>query len=331
MQFYNLDKKSESARGRKSLDPKHDQLPTIGGGGGGLGGGGLGGAGHKQDKISVLLQAAASQQRFNLSHYMSVLSPYLRPPLVAPSVALAAAAAGGLLMGGPRFFALGGGGGGVVGALPAIGSAMLPPGVLGGGQGLNGGVAVGQPLKEVVDAAVAAVAAAGMTPPPVSLAPPPSSLTGGYTAVGEATGDDGGAAPDECTTLPEDLSTKRGGGGGATDLSRRGVTRYDASTMTDGGCGGGGGQAVAPHAACRHGRELKELRRNILRMLSVFTPELNIESGIDCDSDQVDQLLHDVVYSNDDSDDDGGDDVASAGGAAVARRPVDGNVTPAAE
>ena len=69
----------------------------------------------------------------------------------------------------------------------------------------------------------------------------------------------------------------------------------DASTMTDKCC------ADLP-AKCPYRRQLRQLRRNILRMLSVFTPELNIENGIDCNSNQVDQLLHEVINSNDDED-----------------------------
>ena len=33
-------------------------------------------------------------------------------------------------------------------------------------------------------------------------------------------------------------------------------------------------------------------------MLSVLTPDLSMDAGLNYDSDQVDELLHEVIYSN---------------------------------
>jgi len=49
---------------------------------------------------------------------------------------------------------------------------------------------------------------------------------------------------------------------------------------------------------CAHAKKLKLLRKNIVRMLSVLTPDLSMDAGLNYDSDQVDELLHEVIYSN---------------------------------
>ena len=51
-------------------------------------------------------------------------------------------------------------------------------------------------------------------------------------------------------------------------------------------------------ADCKHCFMLQDLRKNVVRMLSILTPDLNIDNGINYDTDQVDQLLHEVIYSN---------------------------------
>lgn len=136
MAFCFQDKKSDSTRGRKSLDIKHDGIP--------------GAVSHRQDKISTLLQAAAAaagnqnanapKSPFgglmspNLS-YMSSLAPYyglqqgitpsnlsaVRPMMAASPLAALNA---GILSAGSRFFALGGAGG-LANGLPPT-SSMLP-------------------------------------------------------------------------------------------------------------------------------------------------------------------------------------------------------------
>lgn len=52
------------------------------------------------------------------------------------------------------------------------------------------------------------------------------------------------------------------------------------------------------HKNCDHAEKLRALRKNIVRMLSVLTPDLGVENTLDYDSDQVDELLHEVIYSN---------------------------------
>ena len=59
-----------------------------------------------------------------------------------------------------------------------------------------------------------------------------------------------------------------------------------------------GGSKHACDADCSHAKKLRSLRRNIVRMLSVLTPDIAIESGLDVNTDQVDDLLHEVIYSN---------------------------------
>jgi len=53
-------------------------------------------------------------------------------------------------------------------------------------------------------------------------------------------------------------------------------------------------------AGCPHLLKLKELRRNVYRMLSVFTPYLDVAgAGIaDVEADGVDRFLHEVIYSS---------------------------------
>lgn len=49
---------------------------------------------------------------------------------------------------------------------------------------------------------------------------------------------------------------------------------------------------------CEHARRLKFLRKNVVRMLSVLTPDLNLERTLKHDTDQVDRLLEDVLSSS---------------------------------
>ena len=49
---------------------------------------------------------------------------------------------------------------------------------------------------------------------------------------------------------------------------------------------------------CCHEDQLMKLRQNVLRMLSVLTPDIGIENDINFKTDQVDQLLYEVIYSN---------------------------------
>ncbi len=56
---------------------------------------------------------------------------------------------------------------------------------------------------------------------------------------------------------------------------------------TTAGCGNGD---------CTHAQKLHDLRKNIVRILNVLTPDMSIEDGLDYRTDQVDQLLYDVIY-----------------------------------
>ncbi|KAK2153984.1 hypothetical protein LSH36_280g03030 [Paralvinella palmiformis] len=49
---------------------------------------------------------------------------------------------------------------------------------------------------------------------------------------------------------------------------------------------------------CPHLKKLKDLRRNVFRMLSVFTPDLSVENGISSETEDVDELLYEVIYTN---------------------------------
>ena len=49
---------------------------------------------------------------------------------------------------------------------------------------------------------------------------------------------------------------------------------------------------------CPHLQKLKDLRRNVFRMLSVFTPDLSFENGISSETEDVDELLYEVIYTN---------------------------------
>ena len=361
MQFYNLEKKSDSTRGRKSLDPKHDHLSSL-----------AGGLGHKQDKISALLAAASnggqcppqqSQQhsmRFGrllspatINQYMNTLSPFPIRHMMSPPVALA----GGLLMT-PQLFALGG----VPGGLPAIGSAMLP-GTLRQGMPMLSTATTAAMAQQSGIATTAMTANTGIKIPlKIPEIPNPSGSASFFpanlfSAVGGGSVFPSGGSSDDFSpkirelssddeiAVPEDLSTKKTAAmedkmvtmvtntekaipqeAAPQDLSN--YSKYDHLRAASSPCSE---QAVISHALprqngvcepfyhsdastmtetccadmttrCPHRRELRQLRRNILRMLSVFTPELNIENGIDCNSNQVDQLLHEVIYSNDDDD-----------------------------
>ena len=67
----------------------------------------------------------------------------------------------------------------------------------------------------------------------------------------------------------------------------------DSMSVGKSGCCGDG-------VTCPHLQKLKELRRNVYRMLSVFTPYLDVVgAGIaDVEADAVDDFLHEVIYSS---------------------------------
>ena len=49
---------------------------------------------------------------------------------------------------------------------------------------------------------------------------------------------------------------------------------------------------------CPHASKLRKLRKNIMRMLSVLSPELGVDGCLDYNTDEVDEMLHEVIYSN---------------------------------
>ena len=48
---------------------------------------------------------------------------------------------------------------------------------------------------------------------------------------------------------------------------------------------------------CPYLKQLKELRRNVYRMLRVFTPYLGVGDVSDCEAGSIDEFLHEVIYS----------------------------------
>ena len=106
-----------------------------------------------------------------------------------------------------------------------------------------------------------------------------------------------------------DLSSRAGGGdrytharspfratGYRRDFPANGPTATDDSTMKSAvACCDENAASCCPHLA-----KLKELRRNVYRMLSVFTPYLDVSgAGIaDTEADAVDDFLHEVIYSS---------------------------------
>ena len=80
----------------------------------------------------------------------------------------------------------------------------------------------------------------------------------------------------------------------ATDLTGYVVDRQGGSR------GVGKAGCCGDDASCPHLLKLKELRRNVYRMLSVFTPYLDVAgAGIaDVEADAVDDFLHEVIYSS---------------------------------
>lgn len=50
-------------------------------------------------------------------------------------------------------------------------------------------------------------------------------------------------------------------------------------------------------ACCPYLKKLKDLRRNVYRMLCVFTPYLGVANINDYEADSIDEFLHEVIYS----------------------------------
>ena len=365
MEFYNLDKKSESTRGRKSLDLKHDS-PL---------------AGPKVDKISALLQAAAASngnQRSPVVPPMPKFGNLLPPPMtgfpyfgglrpmMSPSMSLANS-----LLGGPRFFTIGGMG---PNGMPHPNPTMLPgPGLPAMNTSPNSGLNLStnmplistpgreglhfkdEPKEEKpksggikVPVKVPDVNPEGRRPriddvaqdltkkreerqsanredstraglplePELPVATSPSMQNGHSTSLftaeamygnreGLTNGHLSSPSPASTPTRPsESMSTSEDelvkNGGVTPEPDEAHYNFLQPAMMVPGKCRHGNrSKAEEP---CPHLKKLQNLRRKVFRMLSTFTPDLNEENGITNDGDEVDELLHEVIYSNIDED-----------------------------
>lgn len=328
MEFYNLDKKSESTRGRKSLDIKHDSPFS----------------GPKVDKISALLQAAANKTppgmppipKFNNLLPPPPMSgfPYFNGlrPMMNPVMSLANS-----LLGGPRFFTIGG--------LPS--PAMIPHGADLSRSLLADPTVEPLNFKQEVKEESSPKKAPGIRVPVMvpesvqseekSREGTPQDLTlpsrmdeeGGrmegdimstpQKAEGKAFVEDSprsmapsgesmrdlnghGSAPGSPASIPhesqfasEDELMKSRKNGEFDEDSCYDDEHFGHSPVATvpSSCGHGNGQEACPHL-----KKLQQLRRNVFRMLSTFTPDLNKENGISNDGDDVDELLHEVMFSN---------------------------------
>lgn len=353
MEFYNLDKKSESTRGRKSLDMKHDPSSH-----------GL----NKVDKISTLLQVAAANQQLRppqtaqaakfgnlLAPPVSGLSPFFGTmrPMMTPSLGLP----NGLLTA-PRFFpALGGLPGSNLqyslqagGMLPTMQQSLQ---MLANQNNITASMNFENARQSAADVMRAQQKMAELDSPPFFPAHTPSPpVQSQASSVSQLQHPSQREADEEDADahMPQDLSTTKKMNGPTLrmdlvepqDLSG-GVLhqRYEkepgevvssmemASEPEDLVMQNTASlqqsepsqnelclhKTTAPDlkkaaallalnlkecrgANCLYARQLRNLRKNVLRMLSVFTPDLGVENGIDYETDTVDQLLHEVIYSN---------------------------------
>ena len=113
----------------------------------------------------------------------------------------------------------------------------------------------------------------------------------------------GSETSERCLTVPDATV-------GSVDLSRDAdhkPTPRSAADLTGdvvdrqgGSRGAGKPVCCGDDVSCPHLLKLKELRRNVYRMLSVFTPYLDVAgAGIaDVEADAVDDFLHEVIYSS---------------------------------
>jgi len=368
MELYNLEKKSESTRGRKSLDMKHEML--------------LGGN-QKQDKISALLQAVSSQSSpaappqqpqmppkgfgnllsptMSMSNYMNTMSPFFNQlrPMMAP-----VGNVNSLL--GPRFFALGG----MTNGMNAMTAGQMLPASMQQSLNLlnsqNLAASLGMTQQDVSPTKMEQLQQQQQVPQPaespdsngikIPLKIPEVQTPPSYPPKAAAPKTEEVGLPQDLTTRrpdsreslsppklttaienlsrranqvsrefrdlreeqPEDLSSPkpppitRESHNPPEPLAAEAVPKvaevliprerpakpspaHHARTAEDhhtcNGCND-----------CQHLRQLKTLRKNVFRMLSVFTPDLSRDNSIDFETDEVDELLHEVIYSNIDDD-----------------------------
>lgn len=355
MELYNLEKKSDSTRGRKSLDMKHDLLPPL----------------PKQDKISSLLAAAAASsspsQVPSKSPFGNIISPSMPPyplgpyfnnmrPGQSPAAAAAAAmmnpmaALGGGLLTSPRFFL-----GGMNGLPPLSTPGLIPPSLLPSLPNTSMAITNSTPaasLKLPVKMPDLASASPSKLSPnkPQPAAFPASPLAAEADAMPQDLSLKREPATPPKSETPEDLrhqpstpppplaplpqsllpslppslhslpppvslsyTTKLDdytatAAAMMAPIVENGTSIYGSSprsallppTPLLEGCMTTAA-ALAAHCKskrCGHEEQLKKLRKNVLRMLSVLTPDIGIENDIDFETDQVDQLLYEVIYSN---------------------------------
>lgn len=331
MEFYNLDKKGESTRGRKSLDPKLDPASMMQ---------------QKQEKINSLVAQIERQKMSqmvgspmasflgaNIPPYMNALRPFMASPM----------ALGNSLLGGPRVFA--------IGNMQNMANNMIPiPGglpMLGPNVPMSmesAGIKVplkvpevpspisfneqGGPKITLIDDSIPQDLTTKKSPPlkiPPSGSPSPNSLKSPNHMKSPTM-----KSPPSVLREMNGIPTSNG----VNKMMNNGVFRHDdlddikhhqstsspmvnmdeeavreikeeippkklmdekkaaAIDFTLQACNG------SNHKNCDHALKLRALRKNIVRMLSVLTPDLGVENTLDYDSDQVDELLHEVIYSN---------------------------------
>ena len=320
MEFYNLDKKGESTRGRKSLDTKLDPASLVQ---------------QKQEKINSLV-AQIERQKMNqmmagnpsmasflnasMPPYMNSLRPFMASPLALTNS----------ILGGPRLFA--------IGNMQSMANTMIP--IQAGLPMLNhssmhlsmensGGIKVplkvpevpspisfhesGGPKITVIDDAIpqdlTTKKSPSMRSPPLRSPPlrSPSSVLKEVNGAASGNGynkhhyyhhedmdGDFGVMKNHHIPNPsplglDEIPTKE------EFPPKRIIDEKKAAEIEkaiDFTCNG------TNHKNCDHALKLRALRKNIVRMLSVLTPDLGVENALDYDSDQVDELLHEVIYSN---------------------------------
>ena len=103
-------------------------------------------------------------------------------------------------------------------------------------------------------------------------------------------------AESDCASSPEPVTEN----GYQTDETRSSATPIEIKPSSQSETMNLSTKAIADYctAYCQHAKKLRLLRKSVVHMLSVLTPGLNMENGLDYDSDAVDELLHEVIYSN---------------------------------
>ena len=342
MELYNLDKKSDSTRGRKSLDIKHE-LPSLSA---------LHATPphlHHSDKIGSLLAAAAAASKSPNGKRVPPPSPFA-PPMLPPSTPIstglstymnALTSLYGMTSPHP----------------PSHLSPMMPPSLMGGSNRffnpllpsmMLGDVTAPSPLsltspqkkddvtmKRMTQARaaeanslmsdVAAQPDLHMSPPSLKLASP-LKRSHEMSTIEERF--DGGANEMMATDLSMKLDRRSNAsddavkGGQEEESGARSVAmqteeegKEDVDDVTDVRRGSSRASSLSPPALspaatdasccdvtqCEHALQLRKLRRSVARMLRCFAPmagDARGEDAFDLDTPEVDNMLHDVMFSN---------------------------------